>query len=236
MSGRMSARWVAAAEVVLCSGVPSQLMLGAILGRVWLGGTFDPEAPPLSFLSVLLLSDTCVLAALMIHLTRLRGESPAALWVGPRAWTREVWRGVAFVPVLFLGAAIVLNLVRLLAPWLRNVPVNPFEAIASGSARDALLFAVVAIVAGGVKEELQRGFILRRFERELGGATVGVIVTSVAFGLGHYRQGWDAVIATAALGAVWAVMYLRRASSVAPIVSHAGFNAFEILRVALLGG
>jgi membrane protease YdiL (CAAX protease family) len=37
------------------------------------------------------------------------------------------------------------------------------------------------------------------------------------------------------LGVVWAVMYLRRRSSVAPIVSHAGFNSLEVLRVAMVG-
>ena len=52
----------------------------------------------------------------------------------------------------------------------------------------------------------------------------------------HYPQGWDAVIATGIIGAVWAVMYLRRRSSVAPIVSHAAFNSLEILRVAVGGG
>jgi membrane protease YdiL (CAAX protease family) len=41
------------------------------------------------------------------------------------------------------------------------------------------------------------------------------------------------VIATGLLGAIWAVVYLRRRSSVAPIVSHAGFNSLEVLRVAL---
>ena len=76
---------------------------------------------------------------------------------------------------------------------------------------------------------------VRRFEQHLGGATVGVLVLSIAFGLGHYVQGWDAVITTGALGAFWAVLYLRRRSSVAAMVSHAGFNSAEVLRVALLG-
>ena len=31
------------------------------------------------------------------------------------------------------------------------------------------------------------------------------------------------------------MVYLRRRSSVAPIVSHAGFNSLEVLRVALIG-
>jgi membrane protease YdiL (CAAX protease family) len=99
----------------------------------------------------------------------------------------------------------------------------------------AALFGVVAIVAGGIREELQRAFLLQRFERHLGGATVGVVVLSTAFGLGHVMQGWDAVIATGTLGAFWAVLYLRRRSSIAPIISHAGFNSIEVLRVAIWG-
>jgi membrane protease YdiL (CAAX protease family) len=86
-----------------------------------------------------------------------------------------------------------------------------------------------------VREELQRAFMLRRFEQYLGGATLGVWVLSAAFGLGHAMQGWDAVITTATLGAFWAWMYLQRRSSIGPIFSHAGFNSLEILRVAVIG-
>jgi membrane protease YdiL (CAAX protease family) len=64
---------------------------------------------------------------------------------------------------------------------------------------------------------------------------VGVVVLSIGFGLGHIVQGWDAVITTGALGAFWAVLYLRRRSSIAPIVSHSGFKSLEVLRVAIWG-
>ena len=63
-----------------------------------------------------------------------------------------------------------------------------------------------------------------------------ISVLSAAFGLGHYAQGWDAAITTGVLGAFWAIVYLWRRSSVAPVVSHAGFNTLEIVRVATLGG
>jgi membrane protease YdiL (CAAX protease family) len=111
---------------------------------------------------------------------------------------------------------------------------NPLEQLATTPGQ-AAAFSLVAIVAGGVREELQRAFMLRRFEQYLGGATLGVWVLSIGFGLGHVMQGWDAVVTTAALGAFWAWMYLQRRNSVAPIVSHAGFNSLEILRVAVLG-
>ena len=78
------------------------------------------------------------------------------------------------------------------------------------------MLGAIAILAGGVREELQRAFLLQRFEQHLGGLTLGVIVLSIAFGLGHFPQGWDAVIATGLLGAFWAVVYLRRRSSDRP--------------------
>jgi membrane protease YdiL (CAAX protease family) len=120
-------------------------------------------------------------------------------------------------------------------PSLHNVPTNPLEQFASTPGQ-AALFSLVAIFAGGLREELQRAFMLRRFEQYLGGITVGIWVISIAFGLGHLMQGWDAVITTATLGAFWAWMYVQRRSSVGPIVSHAGFNSLEILRIAVIGG
>ena len=57
-----------------------------------------------------------------------------------------------------------------------------------------------------------------------------MIVTSVAFGAGHLVQGYDAAIVTGLLGAFWGVVYLRRRSVVAPMVSHAGFDLLQILQ------
>jgi membrane protease YdiL (CAAX protease family) len=40
----------------------------------------------------------------------------------------------------------------------------------------------------------------------------------------------DAALATGLLGAFWGVVYLRRRSCVAPVVSHAGFDLVQILQ------
>ena len=106
---------------------------------------------------------------------------------------------------------------------------NPLEGLLS-SRRDAWLFGFVVLVAGGVREEIQRAFLLHRFEVWLGGGRVGVIVTSAAFGAGHVLQGYDAAIVTGLLGAFWGVIYLRRRSAVAPMVSHAGFDLLQIVQ------
>jgi CAAX protease family protein len=91
-------------------------------------------------------------------------------------------------------------------------------------------FAVVVMVAGGVREEIQRGFILHRFQQYLGGGAVGLIIFSVVFGLGHIEQGIDAMLATALLGAAWGSIFLARGSIGAPMVSHALFNLAQLVK------
>jgi len=119
-------------------------------------------------------------------------------------------------------------------PWLRNLPKNPFEGLIR-TPTDALMFGVVAVVGGGLREEVQRAFILHRFDQHLGGGWVGLAISSVAFGLGHVIQGRDVAVTTAVLGAFWGFVYLRRRSVAATVVSHSGFNAAEIFRYTFYG-
>ena len=226
-------RVIAAVEVLLCSSLPTQIVIGQLLAAIGLDPRTDSGqlSPPFAF--ALLLIDSVVLTTLMVILTRAHRESPRALWLGDRPIVREFGLGLALVPLVFLIVGLPMTGLMRLVPGLHNVTENPIEQLATGGPHQAAMLGVIAVVAGGVREELQRAFLLRRFEQHLGGPFVGVIVLSIAFGLGHYPQGWDAVVATGVLGAIWAIVYLRRRSSVAPIVSHAGFNLLEVLRVAL---
>jgi membrane protease YdiL (CAAX protease family) len=220
-------------EVLLCSGVPTQLLIGQVLA---LGGWSPftragvPQAGPLFALALI---DTLVLLALIAALQRARGETMGGLLLGGRSIRREAWFGVALVPALFLAVGVTVLTLRQLFPWLHNVPANPFEQLIR-TPRDAGLFSIVAIVAGGLREEVQRAFLLRRFSTHLGGPTVGLAVVSVAFGAGHIVQGFDAAVATGMLGFVWGLMYLRRGSAVGPIVSHALYNGTQVLQLMLV--
>jgi membrane protease YdiL (CAAX protease family) len=221
-------------EIFLCSSIPTQLAIGAVLGALGVRPLDAEGGLSRNFVVALSLADTTLLILFMVWLMREHGERPRDLWLGHRAPSREVVFGLLLVPLLVVGVGVLLNTLRLFAPGLRNVQDNPLEQLATHP-NDAVILGLVAIVAGGVREELQRAFLLRRFEQYLGGTAVGVTVLSIAFGLGHYVQGRDAIVTTAVLGAVWAWIYVRRRSSVAPVVSHAAFNALEIVRVALAG-
>ena len=228
------ARVTAILEILLCSSVPTQLLLAGLLRLIGMQPMDASGQLSLPFVLALSIGDTILLIALMVILTRAHGETVSGLWLGARPIRKEIVYGLLLVPVVFVLVVVLLNALRAYAPWLHNVPTNPLEQLASTPGQ-AAVFAIVAIFAGGVREELQRAFLLRRFEQHLGGALVGVIVLSIGFGLGHVLQGWDAVLVTGVLGAFWAAVYLRRRSSVAPMVSHAGFNSLEVLRVATFG-
>ena len=63
---------------------------------------------------------------------------------------------------------------------------------------------------------------------------MGLAVTTLAFGAGPLVQGFDAAVAPSLLGFAWGLMYLRRGSAVAPIVSHAASNGTQVLQLMLV--
>jgi membrane protease YdiL (CAAX protease family) len=214
-------------EIVLCSGVPSQLALAYMFA---LAGFTPLQGGRLSFgyITTLLLLDATLMIALILWLLRRRGEHPRDIFLGTRPVEREIWLGVPMTVLVFMLAFIVMSAARLVVPSLHNVQENPLQELIS-TPTQALILGIVATIGGGLREEIQRAFILHRFQQHLGGAAVGLTLYSLVFGLGHSLQGWDAVLATSMLGFFWGYIYLTRRSIVAPVVSHSGFNAAEIM-------
>jgi membrane protease YdiL (CAAX protease family) len=227
-------RTLALLEVLLCSDYPTQFALNATL--VALG--FHAQSPDgglnFGFVMALSLLDTVFLVGLIILFLRTHGESPREVFFGGKPFAAEARAGIPLIFAAFAITLLVLLLVRTIAPSLHTVEHNPMQDLMRTPGK-ALMFAGLVVVAGGIREELQRAFLLRRFERSLGGANVGLVVGSLAFGVGHLVQGIDAAIAIAVLGAFWGIVYLRRSSVVAPMVSHSGFDLLQVLQFIVTG-
>ena len=227
-------RIVALLEVIICSDFPTQLVLGA----TFYAFGFRQEQPDgtlnLAFIAVLSLVDAVVLIGLIVFFLRAHGESPRELLLGRRSIGEEARLGLplSFVALAIAFAAILL--IQQFAPWLRAEEKNPLQDLLT-TPHGAAIMAVVLVVAGGIREEIQRAFLLRRFEQWLGGPVVGVVVASVGFGAGHIIQGVDVAVVTGLLGMFWAVIYLRRRSVVAPVVSHSGFNLLQLAQFLIAG-
>jgi len=220
-------------EVFLCSGFPTQLLVFAALTQAGLHSrTADGGLSP-AFIVAWALSDMVLVLGLVYVFLRAHGEPVGEFVIGDRRPASEIRLGLLLIPAAFAVVVLVLAIVLVLRPSLNNVPVNPFERMMQ-TPRDAAIFALVAMLAGGVREEVQRGFIIRRFDQYLGGGLVGVAIYSVVFGLGHIEQGYAAAIATGTLGAMWGCVYYARRSIVAPMVSHAGFNLGQLVKYVTL--
>ena len=226
-------RLAALAEVILCSGFPTQIVILAVMSAFGMRlQTAEGQWSPM-FVATLSLIDTALVVGLVFLFLRARGERARDVLVGQRPVLREMLVGVTLLPLVFLLALVTLALIMTVAPQLHNVSRNPMQDLMQNP-RDAALFGIVVMIAGGVREEVQRGFILHRFDQYLGGGAVGVVVHSALFGLGHVDQGWDATLTIGTLGAIWGTIYLVRRSIVAPMVSHAGFNLAQLVKFLAL--
>jgi membrane protease YdiL (CAAX protease family) len=216
-------------QIVACSSYPTQMLTMTALMLIGFRPAESPNDWSLWYVGTLLLVDSVLLVGLVIAFLRLHGERPMDVFLGMHPIGGEIVRGILLVPMVFVMVAVIAALVQTYAPWLSN-DVNPFQTLIRAP-NGILVVGGLSVIVGGLREEVQRAFVMHRFT-QIGTPVIGLIVFSVLFGLGHQVQGWDAVIMTAALGAIWGAVYLRRRSLVAPAVSHA---AFDLIMVAAVG-
>ena len=219
-------------SIAVC-GIPTQVIIAA--GLIFVAGMapMDTGGLSLEFIATVSFLDTALVAVLIRVFLALSRENSRDVYLGRRPSLREVGRGLALVPVTFLVVVVLVSAVRAVAPWLHNVKVSPLEAFMRDPL-DAAIFLVVVMLAGGVREELQRGFILHRFGQRLGGMWVGNLTFGLAFGLLHFDQGWDIALVIGLLGLAWGALFIKRGSVLMPMANHAGFNAAQVLQQVIV--
>lgn len=225
-------RWfssgIALLQIILICGIPTQVVIMGVLYFGFGMPLYTDNELSLQFIAISSLLDTAFVALLIRLFLSLSGETSREVFIGPRPVGGETRRGLALVPVAFVVVTVLVLLLRAVAPWTHNVAESPLEAFMK-TPLDAAIFLVVAMLAGGVREELQRAFSLHRFGQHLGGVWVGLAVYSVAFGAAHYTQGIDVALSVGVLGLVWGLFYIRRGSAIMAMTNHVGFNAVQVI-------
>jgi membrane protease YdiL (CAAX protease family) len=171
----------------------------------------------------------------IVVLLRLEGDGFDALGVGRQEWPRHFGVGLAIGFVMFLGLNVALDSV--MSSLLPRSPASgPSVLSFFKDPTNLWVWIPIGILGGGVVEELQRIFIVTRFERWLGrrGLVLGVALSSVAFGVGHLYQGLGSAISTTVSGAVFSLVYLRRRSAIEPITAHAFSDVLAMLAATML--
>ncbi len=96
-------------------------------------------------------------------------------------------------------------------------------------ARLPLVWLAVAVTFPFVEETVYRGYGVGVVGRR-GSLVLAVVVSTVFFGLLHWGQGTWGIVNTAAIGAIYAGVFLWRRSLWAPTAAHMAFNAIMIVR------
>lgn len=226
-------RWFAMVQAFLVCGIPTQLMVAVVLVLFVGMRPFDSDGISLEFFATLSLLDTALVTLMIRAFLYLSGEETRDVFIGTRPVKGEILRGLLLLPVVFVAVtAIVLGL-RALLPGLHTVQENPYLSFMR-SPLESTIFIVVVVLAGGIREEVQRAFILHRFEQRLGGVYVGLVLFSLAFGAFHINEGLDASIAVGLLGLLWGLLYIKRRSAVMGMVNHASFDVAQILQIVIV--
>jgi membrane protease YdiL (CAAX protease family) len=213
-------------EVLLLSGLISSLLAGLLFYAVQGKRAFNPLTNAKVF-SVFLLLESGIAFLILVTVLKARRETICGLGLQWERWKFHLTLGLMLVPFLFLINTAVAVVFRMYFPQYQ-VEKNPITELIHTPQQLALII-FSALVAGGIKEELQRAFILTRFRCYLGGAGLGLLLWSVGFGVGHYVQGVQSIVIAAIYGLIFGILYLLTGSLIAPIVAHGAYDALALL-------
>jgi membrane protease YdiL (CAAX protease family) len=213
-------------EVLLLSGLVSGFLAAAVLPLFHIRN-MEQLLQDTRLLSTYLLLESAISLLLLAGILKLHGETIGSIGFRWNHWKRNLLLGLALVPFLFVINGIISIIFKLYLPKY-YMEENPLIQNVH-TPQQLALFVFSAVIAGGFKEEMQRAFILNRFQRYLGGAAAGLLIWSLGFGAGHYLQGVQGVVIASLYGFIFGVIYLASGSLIAPIAAHGAYDALAIL-------
>lgn len=224
---------VASAEVLAVAflGLPIALFLNVLLAATYIStsGQAALAQQNTRVLFSLLFADALATVAIIWILQRARGKTLSQIGLLLTNYKNEIKiAGLALAGLLGVTMASNLMFHHFLPSWVTRE--NELLALLQ-TPFDLGLFLVTSVCVGGFKEELQRGFILDRFDKKFGAAKLGLFLWSFVFGAMHLYQGADSAVTAGFLGLLLGSLYLSRRSLLAPMIAHSTFNIIMVLAV-----
>lgn len=132
------------------------------------------------------------------------------------------WGDVLLGAVLFLPVSSATALLdRLLHSAGLSQPSTPLPGILSAHGLTEMALAAVLVTVVAISEEIIfRGYLILRLSAVTRSTVAAVLLSSLIFSLGHGYEGSAGAVSVGFMGLIFALIYLWRASLVAPIVMH----------------
>ena len=153
------------------------------------------------------------MTAIAYYALTLYGETPSD--VGLHAPSNPLWYAVGPLLSAVLLAASGSSRNDVSQSYARNIRVVIPKDVA-----DWLWFVPLAASAGICEEFLYRGYALVQIAGLTHSVTAGVVISSLAFGLGHAYQGRIGMLGTALTGLFYATLFLASGSLGPCILAH----------------
>ena len=153
------------------------------------------------------------MTALAYYALLLHGLTPADIGLHPPS--NILWYGVGPLIVAVLLAASGAGRGDISLDYARKIrPVIPNGTV------DWVWFVGVAATAALCEEFLYRGYALTQIAALTHSVFVGVVLSSIAFGLGHAYQGRIGIAGTAITGLLYSLLFLASGSLVPCMLAH----------------
>jgi uncharacterized protein len=148
---------------------------------------------------------------------------------------QAVAEDIAVAAIFWIGAAIILVAIGLLLRLVHlSTPQRALMAMAPRTSLELLLWVMLSASAGFCEEVAFRGYFLRQFASIGGGVWLGVVCSSLLFGISHGYEGAAGMIAITAYGAMFCMLVLARNSLRPGMIAHAWHDIFSGVMLMLL--
>jgi membrane protease YdiL (CAAX protease family) len=183
-----------------------------------------------SLLLQLALSNTFVTIAFVVVFMLLGKEQPRDIGFRSERFWGQLLIGSAFgLGLALVDHLAVGNLMKTLAPETFNEGMRMLAEFMGKI--NIVVWILAALFMGGFIEELQRLFIITRFERCFGtvGIVLALVMESLLQGAGHAYQGPERSFIYIFVGLAFGLVYLRKRSAVEAMACHAVYDVFGLL-------
>ena len=176
-----------------------------------------------------------VLAGVVVWGIHLR-KTPLRQLLGVERPTLRDWRDdLLFAAAFWMGSMIVLAAIGAFLKLAHfSTPQKELAQLAPQNGLELLLWVVLSISAGICEELTFRGYLLQQFSRASGRVWMGVLASSLLFGVAHGYEGASGMIAITVYGALFCMLTLTRGSLRPGMMAHAWQDIFSGIALMVL--